>query len=137
MGSGSVVSNNDEGTSLDLLGSVPQASLSGGLLGLLGSLNIGISLELGQEGEGGLGLGEGLNSVSGNNQGELWDARHTVSTGQHEGGDRGGSEGRCNSVPLLVHIHLAVPPSPGAGGGEHSSTTAHVGKVKEMGMYIK
>jgi hypothetical protein len=28
----------------------------------------------------------------------------------------------------LVDVHLAVPPPPGASGGEHSSTTAHVTK---------
>jgi len=49
-----------------------------------------------------------------------------VSTGHDEGRDGGGSEGRGNSVSLLVDIDLSVPSSPGAGGGEHSSTTAHV-----------
>jgi len=126
LGGGSLVSDNDEGTSLDLLGSVPQASLSRGLLGDLGSLNILIGLELGQEGEGSLGLLEGLNSVSGDNQGELGDGRDTVSTGHDEGGDSRCSKGRCNGVSLLVDIDLSVPSSPGAGGGEHSSTSAHV-----------
>jgi len=49
-----------------------------------------------------------------------------VSTGHDEGGDGRGGKGRGNSVSLLVDVDLSVPSSPGAGGGEHSSTTAHV-----------
>jgi len=85
-----------------------------------------MGLELGQESEGVLGLGEGLDGVSSNNQGDFGDSRDLVSAGHDEGGHGGGSQGRGNCVPLLVGVHLAVPPSPSASGGEHSSTTAHV-----------
>lgn len=128
---GSLVSGDDEGASLDGLGSVPQASLARVLLDVLASLNISICLELGQEGKSVLGLGEGLYGVSGNNQGDFGDGRDLVSASQDEGGHSGGCQSRGNSVPLLVDVHLAVPPPPSTGGGEHSSTTAHVCTIKE------
>jgi len=126
LGSGSLVANNDKGSNLDSLGSVPQASLARALGDDLASLDIGMSLELGQEGECVLGLGEGFDSISSNNQGDFRNGRDLVSASQDKRGNGGCSQSGGNSVPLLVDIHLAVPPSPGASGGEHSSTTAHV-----------
>jgi hypothetical protein len=125
-GGGSLVGSDDEGSNLDVLGSVPQASLTRVLGNVLASVNIGVSLELGQEGKCVLGLGEGLDGVSCNNQGDLGDGRDVVSTGQYKCGHGGGGECGGNSVSLLVHVDLAVPPSPGTSGGKHSSTTAHV-----------
>lgn len=49
-----------------------------------------------------------------------------MSTSHNEGGDGGGGEGSGNGVSLLVDVDLSVPSSPCAGGGEHSSSTAHV-----------
>jgi len=126
LGRGSLVSNNDEGSNLDFLGSVPQASLASIFGNVLASVNISIGLELGKEGKGILGLGEGFDGIGGNNQGDFGDGRDVMSTSHDKSGHSGGSQGRGNSVPLLVDVHLAVPPSPGACGSEHSSTTAHV-----------
>jgi len=126
LGSGSLVSNNDKGTNLDFLGSVPQAGLARVFGGVLAPFDISIGLEFGQESKGILGLGEIFDSISGNYQGNFRDGRDVVSAGHDDSGHCGGSQGRRNSVPLLVDVYLTVPPSPGAGGSEHSSTTAHV-----------
>jgi hypothetical protein len=127
LGRGSLVANNDEGTDFDFLGSVPQASLARVLGDVLASLDVSSSLELCQESECVLGLGEGLDSISSNYQGDFRDGRNVVTTSHDERGYSRGGQGRGNSVPLLVDVDLAVPPSPCASGGEHSSTTAHVG----------
>jgi len=119
-------SNNDEGTNLDLLSPVPQASLATVSLDILATLNVAVSVELLQEGKSVLGLVEGLKGVGGNNQRNLRDAGDLVSTGHDEGGDGRGGQGRGNSVPLLVHVDLAVPSSPDTGGSKHTSSTAHV-----------
>jgi len=126
LGGGSLVANNDEGTDLDLLSSVPQAGLARVLFHDLASLNVCVSLELGQEGESELSLGKGLDCISSNNQGNFRNGRDVVSASHHEGGHSRGSQGGGNGVSLLVNVHLAVPPSPGASGCEHSSTSAHV-----------
>ena len=91
-------------------------------------------LDLGQESKGVLGLGQSLDGISGDHQGDFRDGRDVVSAGHDEGGYSGGCQGGGNSVPLLVEVDLAVPPPPGASGGEHPSTTAHVSKVKETCM---
>jgi len=119
-------SNNNEGTSLNLLGSVPQASLASVSLDILATLNIRIGMELLQESQGVLGLVEGLENVGGHNQGNLRDVGDLVSAGHHEGGDGSGGNSGGNGIPPLVDVHLAVPSSPGTGGGEHTSSTAHV-----------
>lgn len=72
-----------------------------------------------------LGLGEGLD-VGANDEGDLRDLLDLVATGENKGGDTGGSNGSGSSVALLVLVHLDMPLTPGLGGGEHTTGTAHV-----------
>src|SRR5574337_822008 len=37
-----------------------------------------------------------------------------------------GRNSRNNSIPLLIHIDLAVPTAPDLSGSEHSTTTTHI-----------
>lgn len=125
-GSDTLVGSDDEWPSLDFLCSVPQAGLAGVLGDVFASVDISTGLQLGQEGKSVLGLGEGLDHISNNHQGDLGNGGDVVSTGQNKGGDSRGGKGRRNSISLLVDVDLTVPPSPGTSGSVHSSTTAHV-----------
>jgi len=49
-----------------------------------------------------------------------------VAAAHEEGGKAGGSKGRNDGEALLVEVDLAVPAAVGLGGGEHTTTTAHV-----------
>jgi len=121
-----LATSDDQRSNLDSLGPVPQAGLTGVLPDLLAPVHIIASTKDIQESAGALGLGELLNGISVNNQGDLRDLPDLVTTSQHKGSDAGRSDGRGKGVPLLVDVDLAVPLPPGASGGEHSSTAAHV-----------
>jgi hypothetical protein len=49
-----------------------------------------------------------------------------LTLGHDESGDTSGGDGRAHGVPLLVHVDLPVPPTPGLSGREHVSSAAHV-----------
>lgn len=49
-----------------------------------------------------------------------------LTSGLHQGRNAGSGDGRHQSVPLQVHVDLAMPTAPGLGRGKHTSTTAHV-----------
>jgi hypothetical protein len=74
---------------------------------------------------GDLGLGDGLSGII-DDQGNFRELFNTVTTGQNERGNGGGSESRGNGITLLVRVDLSVPTSPDLGGGEHATFTAHV-----------
>jgi len=105
---------------------VPELALASTELAGVGNLDdIGVGLEGLEEGDGLLGLGEGLD-VGGDNEGNLLDLLDAVTTGEDEGGEGRGGKGRDNSEAALVLVNLDVPLAPGLGGSEHASTTAHV-----------
>lgn len=81
-----------------------------------------------EEGNGGLGLGQGstLEGLGLNNEGNLGDLGDTVATGEEEGGDGGSSQSRGGSEALLVQVELLVPLAPDLGGSEHATGTALV-----------
>ena len=78
-----------------------------------------------KEGDSLLGLLESLDLV-GDNEGNFADTRDHVSLGHDEGGHSGGGNSGADGVPLLGNVDLPVPPPPGLGGSEHTSTPAHV-----------
>lgn len=49
-----------------------------------------------------------------------------MSSSQNKRGEGRGSQSRGEGISALVDIDLSVPLSPGLGGGEHSSSSAHV-----------
>merc|ERR1719348_1752641 len=62
----------------------------------------------------------------GHNKRNLADAIDDVTLSHDQSGDPSGGNGGAHGVPLLGDIDLPVPPSPGLGGGEHTTSTAHV-----------
>merc|ERR1719348_1925090 len=79
-----------------------------------------------------LGLLKSLDLV-GHNKRNLADAIDDVTLGHDQSGDPGGGNGGAHGVPLLGDIDLPVPPSPGLGGGEHTTSTAHVAESSLAG----
>jgi hypothetical protein len=116
----------DEGSSSLTVSASTHLSLSGSGLPRVGDLDdVVVSLGSLQEGDGLLGLGVGLSGV-GDDEGDLLDLLDSVSSGENERWEGGGGESRDDGESLLVLVHLDVPLSPDLGGGEHSSTSAHV-----------
>jgi len=131
-------------------GEVTGTSLDVGVLvtvddkGTLGHLETGVSLLVGTSTHG-LGSANSLQVLSGtdgfeggeeglggvnvkgiNDEGELGNLVDVVTSGQNEGSDSGGSEGRGDGVSLLVDVDTSVPLSPDLEGSEHATLTAHV-----------
>merc|ERR1719348_2264071 len=79
-----------------------------------------------------LGLLKSLDLV-GHNKRNLADAIDDVTLGHDQSGDPSGGNGGAHGVPLLGDIDLPVPPSPGLGGGEHTTSTAHVAESSLAG----
>jgi hypothetical protein len=105
---------------------VPELSLAGTQLAGGGDLhNIGMRTQSLEEGDGLLGLVEGLD-LGGNDKGNLLDLLNAVTTSENEGRKSGGSESRDDGESALVLVDLDVPLPPGLGGGEHATTPAHV-----------
>merc|ERR1719186_1814538 len=94
--------------------------------------NIGPGLVAPQEHHGLLGLGERLDLVS-NNKWHLRDALDLVALGHDQSWNTSSSNSRADGVSLLGGVNLPVPPSPGLGGGEHASTSAHVAESSLAG----
>lgn len=113
-------------TSLDIT-TVSELTLTGSdLLGVNNSLDISVSVEILEDLDGLLGLFDIGDGLGVKDEGNLGDLLNSVTSGQHEGDGSGGSQSRDNSVSLLVLVDLSVPSSVGLGGGEHTTTTAHV-----------
>lgn len=100
------------------------AELAGGL-DLLDVLGGAYTLEevdsSGSLGDG--GVGEDLRV---DNERNFWDLGDLVTTGKEESRDGGGSQGRGSSKSLLAKVDLDIPASPGLGGSEHATRSAHV-----------
>lgn len=78
-----------------------------------------------QNGNGVLGLGDGL-EVVGNNQRQLLHLLNLVASGQNQRSHAGSSNSRGSGVTLLVVVDSHVPSSPGLGWSEHTTTPTHV-----------
>ena len=116
------------------MSAVPELSFSSTEFTRVGDLDdIGVRVEAFEESNGLLCLGERLGGVL-NDERNFLDVLDAVATGKDQGGQGRGSEGRDNSETALVLVHLDVPFTPGLGGGEHTSTTAHVteGSLKKI-----
>lgn len=121
-----VLGVDNEGTSSLGPSSVSELTLTGSDgLGLDDSGNVSVGTDGLEGGNGVLGLGDGL-EVVGDNEGDLSDGLDSVTSGKDKGSNSGSSNGRGSGVSLLVEVHLDVPLSPGLGGSEHSSASAHV-----------
>lgn len=90
----------DEGTAALAVATVPQLTLTGAdLLGLLDLDELGASAQSLQEGDGGLGLGDGstLEGLGVNNQRDLGDVGNAVATSEQKGRDGRGSQSGSGS----------------------------------------
>lgn len=119
----------DKGTAALAEAAVTELTLTGAhLLGLLDLGEVGASTEGLEEGNGGLGLGQGstLEGLGVNDEGNLGDVGDTVTAGEEQSGDGRSSESRGGSEASLANVDLLVPLSPDLGGSEHTTRTALV-----------
>lgn len=120
------VVNNDQWSSSGLVSSVSELTVTGShLLGTGNSLEVGIGSASLEHSKGLLGsgnLGDGVVE----DQWELGDTHHSVTSGHDEGGTGGGGNGGGKGMSSLVDIDLSVPPSPGVQWMGHSSLSTHV-----------
>jgi hypothetical protein len=124
---GALLVVDNEGTTPLHAAPVPHLTLTAtDLAGILDLFDIVESVELLEEGDGVLGLGDVLEGLGGDDEGDLGDLGDLVTAGHDEGGHGRGSEGRAEGEPLLVDVDLAVPLPVGLGGGEHATSSAHV-----------
>jgi len=123
---GFLVVDNEGATTLDVT-SVSQLALSSSeLLGVLHLGDVSESTDSFQESDSLRGLGDGVDGLVVNDEGNLGDLLDLVTASEDESGDGRSSEGGDQSVTALVHADLAVPSSPGLGGCKHSTTAAHI-----------
>lgn len=121
-----VLGVDDEGTAALAVTTVTHLTDTSTELAGVGDLDdISVGVDGLEEGDGSLGLGQRLDTVS-NNEGNLLDLLNSVTTGQDQGGEGRGSQSRGGSETLLVLVGLDVPLAPDLGRGEHATTTAHV-----------
>lgn len=121
---GVVVTVNDEGTLSENVSGVSHLTLAdSNLLGGSGSSQVVTETEVGEGGEESLG---GLSVQVLDNEGELWDVVDSVTSGEDEGSNSGGSESGSDGVSLLLEVDLSVPSSVGLEGSEHSTLSALV-----------
>lgn len=119
----------DKGSAALAEAAVTELTLTGAhLLGLLDLGEVGAGTEGLEEGNGGLGLGQGstLEGLGVNDEGNLGDVGDTVTAGEEQSGDGRSSEGRGGSKTSLANVDLLVPLSPDLGGSEHATRTALV-----------
>lgn len=95
-------------------------------MGVLDLLDVLEGVESLEELDGLLGLNDSVESGLVDNQGDLSDLLDAVTTSHNKRGQSGGSQSRADSVSALVLVDLSVPSSPDLGGGEHTTTAAHV-----------
>lgn len=96
---------------------------SAGVLVSADSSEIILGTELVEGGEEGLGV---VKVQVVDDEREFRDVLNEVTTGLNERSASGGSEGRGDSMSLLVNVDLSVPFSPDLEGSEHTSLSAHV-----------
>jgi hypothetical protein len=135
---GDVSDSSDEGdvfivvdekrSSSEIVSSVSELTLtSSDGLGGGNSFNIFESTESLQEGNDVSGLFNTFDLVI-NDQRKVGDVVDSVTSGEDEGSDSGGSQSGGNGVSLLLDVDLSVPSSPGLQGSEHSTLSTRVGE---------
>jgi hypothetical protein len=128
----------NKGTTALTMSAVPELSFASTEFTRVGDLDdVGVRVEALEESDGLLCLGERLGGIF-NNERNFLDVLDAVATGKDQGGQGRGSESRDNGEAALVLVHLDVPFAPGLGGGEHTSTAAHVaeGSLKKINLRI-
>jgi hypothetical protein len=121
-----VVKNNQGTTTLDITSVAHLTLTSADVAGSSDALDIIEGMELLEESNSLLGLGDGGEVLRTDDQRDLGNVLNLVTTSHHEGSDGGGSQGGANSKAALVAIDVTVPSAPDLGGGEHATLTAHV-----------
>jgi len=119
----------DEGTAALAEAAVTELTLtSADLAGLLDLDEIGSGTDSLEEGDGGLGLGQGstLEDLGVNDEGNLGDVGDTVTAGEEQSGGRRSSQSGGGSETTLANVDLLVPLAPDLGRGEHTTGTALV-----------
>lgn len=128
-----VLGVDNEGSTAHDVAAVAHLSLSGAdLLGVNRALDVEVGVVALEDGDGILGLLDGLD-VLGENEGNLLELSDAVSAGNDEGGHGRGGEGGGNGDTALVEVGLAVPLAPDLVGGEHTTSTAHVAEATLSG----
>jgi hypothetical protein len=118
----------EKGTSSEIVSSVSELTLtSSDGLGGGDSFNIFESTESLQEGNDVSGLFNTFDLVI-DDQRKVGDVVNSVTSGEDEGSDGGGSQSGGNGVSLLLDVNLSVPSSPGLQGSEHSTLSTRVGE---------
>lgn len=118
----------EKGTSSEIVSSVSELTLtSSDGLGVGNSFNIFVSTESLQEGNDVSSLFNNFELVI-DNQRKVGDVGDSVTSGENEGSDGGGSQSGGNGVSLLLDVNLSVPSSPGLQGSEHSTLSTRVGE---------
>jgi len=119
----------NEGTAALAEAAVTELTLtSADLAGLLDLDEIGTSTDSLEEGDSGLGLGQGstLEDLGVNDEGNLGDVGDTVTAGEEQSGGRRSSQSGGGSETTLANVDLLVPLAPDLGRGEHTTGTALV-----------
>jgi hypothetical protein len=118
----------EKGTSSEIVSSVSEFTLtSSDGLGVGNSFNIFVSTESLQEGNDVSSLFNNFELVI-DDQRKVGDVVNSVTSGEDEGSDGGGSQSGGNGVSLLLDVNLSVPSSPGLQGSEHSTLSTRVGE---------
>jgi hypothetical protein len=118
----------EKGTSSEIVSSVSELTLTSSEgLGVGNSFNIFVSTESLQEGNNVSGLFNNFELII-DNQRKVGDVVDSVTSGENEGSDGGGSQSGGNGVSLLLDVNLSVPSSPGLQGSEHSTLSTRVGE---------
>ena len=118
----------EKGTSSEIVSSVSELTLtSSDGLGVGNSFNIFVSTESLQEGNDVSSLFNNFELVI-DNQRKVGDVGDSVTSGENEGSDGGGSQSGGNGVSLLLDVNFSVPSSPGLQGSEHSTLSTRVGE---------
>jgi hypothetical protein len=119
-----LITVNDKGTlSHDEAGVSHLTGTASGGLGFADSLEVLLGTKLVQSLEQVLGS---LNVEGVNNKRKFRNIHNSVTSGEDERSDSGGSQSRGDGVSLLVDIDSLVPLSPDLERSEHSTLTAHV-----------
>lgn len=117
----------DQGASSLDVSSVSELTLSASdLAGILGLFNIGVGGESLEDLDGLRGLLNVEDAFVAEDEWDLRDLFDSVSSGQDQRSGSAGGESGDDSESSLVLVDLSVPSAVGLGGGEHTSSTAHV-----------
>jgi len=131
---GSRLGVDNEGTSSSSPSAISGLSLSLSLNSVISDLlAVLVGLQVLEDGNGSLGLGDGVNNRVVNDEGNLGNLRDSVSSSHDKSGDGRSSDSRGEGKSSLLDIDSSVPSSPNSGGGKHSSLSAHVSKSSLSG----